>query len=192
MRYVTTTYTNEHGERITLSSEPQVYPTQDEVLRRKDKRLCRETEQGFQKQLLGQTLPNRYSWVCTVAPILEEIDTQFGVEGLVMVLMDGDNKIVGARVRIGEVSSVSYSLEAMLEAAIRTSAVKLVSGHSHPRLSNATPSDTDVEDAANLYFALGEAGIELSEYLVVCKTAAGRELKSVLSTRRFKQMLRGY
>jgi DNA repair protein RadC len=127
-----------------------------------------------------------------VKPFLEEVWDILDREGLVILLLDDSNRVVAAKAIIGSESSCQYSRAQLFEAAVHVQATKAIFAHSHPVNSTATPSDVDVEDAAGLYFDLREAGLELTDDLVLCSTTRGRELRSVKGTARFREMIKEY
>jgi len=184
------TLSNEELQRLVCSDCATL--SNEELQRREEEKP--KVEKQFSAELLGKHLPNRYSWLQSVRPILEHIDSRFDAEGLVHILLDHSNHVMWANVRVGEASRVEYSMDQLLDAAARPDAAKLVAAHSHPRYTGPAPSDMDVEAAAALYLNLRLVEVELSEDLVFCRTLPGtqRELKSVLATRRFKRLIAEY
>lgn len=146
----------------------------------------------LRNELMGSVLATRYDWIRCIRPILLEIDSKREVEGLVVVALSRENRVVHVRVLTGSRHSVSFSIAETVANAQAASAAKVILGHCHPSHSSALPSDQDVESAAALHFALQNAGLELADDLVVCKTSEGLALKSTLATHRFKQMVCEY
>ena len=135
----------------------------------------------------GILIDNRKHAVDYMWNILKPVHETLRCEALVIVYLDGMNKIIDTDVRIGSSASVTYPTEEIANSAINKEAIKVVLGHNHPGNYTA-PSDNDVYHCASLYTFLSSNRIQLIDDLVVC----GVQLRSIMNTHRFKQMIRNY
>lgn len=179
----------EEAERARQRSKEQQRRIQARAART---RAWKERQARFCKDLTGTTLNSRYDWVDRIRPMLLEIDSQQKVEGLVIIALSRDNKVLDVEITSGSQTRVSFSIQRVVDRAEAAGAEKVILGHCHPANTSAAPSDQDVESAAALHFALKQAGMILADDLVVCRTSDGLMLKSTLATHRFKHMVRQY
>jgi hypothetical protein len=172
----------------TVRRASEVRATKAEDAAREIADVCAD----YRQRLLGCRCASRRDFVAIIGPILDEIDSERECEGLVVILLNDGGRAVGALVRIGTRSSVTFSIDDVLAAAAKVGASKVVCAHSHPARSSAVPSDVDVQSAADVHFALEASDIRLADDLVLCRVDGGRDLKSVTATRRFADMVRAY
>jgi DNA repair protein RadC len=119
--------------------------------------------------------------------MLHPIHSILDREALVVVLLGETNRIIDMDVRMGDRTSVSCPSDEILDLAINRQATKVTVGHNHPG-NRTTPSDQDVYHCSSLHVLLCSNGIQLIDDLVLC----GAQLKSVMNTLRFKQMVKNY
>ena len=135
----------------------------------------------------GILIDNRKQAVDYMWNILEPVHDGLRREAIVITYLNEMNKIIKTDVQIGEATSVTYPTDMIVNGAVAARAIKIIVGHNHP--GNYTmPSDQDVYHCSSLYLALLSKGIRLMDDLVVC----GVQLKSIMNTLRFKQMVRNY
>ena len=107
-------------------------------------------------------------------------------ESAAILFLDSDNRCINTEVRFGSSRSVKFPTNEIIRNAKAFRSTKIVLMHNHPD-DRPTPSDKDVMHAANLNDLLGDE-IELVDDLVWCRN----QVKSVLNTLRYKQMIKTY
>ena len=135
----------------------------------------------------GLLVDNRKHAIDYIWNILKPVHTILNREALVVVYLNEVNKIIDTDVCMGNATSVSYPTDEILDNAVNKRATKVILGHNHPR-NYTTPSDQDVYHCSSLYSLLSSSGIQLMDDLVVC----GVQLKSIMNTLRFKQIIKTY
>jgi DNA repair protein RadC len=134
---------------------------------------------------IGRQIKNRRAALQTARAVLPHFH-QLGFESAAVLFLDDNNNCVHSEVRFGDETSVALPQAELFSACKRTGASKLVLMHNHPD-NRAMPSDADVEYAADLYEGLPD-DVSLVDDFVWCRN----EIKSVLNTKRFKQLVRPY
>lgn len=135
----------------------------------------------------GILIDNRKHAVDYMWNILEPAHNTLNRETIIITYLDEMNKIIKTNVQIGDATSVTYPTSRIINEAIAMGAIKVIIGHNHP--GNYTiPSDQDVYHCSELYMELSSNGVQLMDDLVIC----GIQLKSIMNTLRFKQMVRSY
>lgn len=135
-------------------------------------------------QLCGRVTKSRVSLLNTVSNLLEPMHYIGGIEGAVCVYLDAEKRILDVQHWVGDGWSVPMPPDAIAARAKTVKAVAVALAHNHPN-NRSTPSEQDVWHSANLKEVLEAEGVSLVEHYVWC----GNQYKSVLDTRRFKQLV---
>ena len=156
-------------------------------------KICREREKGskslerLSREQVGSVIANRLAW----KDLVEEHIAHISFEISVIALLTAASQVLAIDYRLGEESTVTHAPADIVALAEHVGATKIVGTHNHPGAS-ATPSDMDVAYCAALWDLARTQGIELVDYVVVCGGSADSQLRSVLQTRRFRDMVKGY
>lgn len=138
------------------------------------------------REQIGSVIHNRVEALKAMQELLTPFHQKL-IECLVVISLDNRNIVKNIDVQEGTTYTVQYPISDVLDFVIANKSSKVILGHNHP-ISRATPSDADVVHGANLYLAAKEQNIEILDDLVICE----EELKSIMNTLRFKQLIRKY
>ena len=134
----------------------------------------------------GSKIRRRTSALAAAEEILPSFH-ELGLEAAIVLYLNGDNVCAKAEVHFGDETSVYLPPERLRRSAEISGAEKVVMMHNHPD-NRPIPSDPDVNHAAFLTEVL-DPGISLVDDFVWCR---GGKIKSVLNTKRYKDMMREY
>ncbi|HUV05635.1 MAG TPA: JAB domain-containing protein [Armatimonadota bacterium] len=137
------------------------------------------------RSLSGKPVASRLLLLNAMSALLEPIHYVGGIEGAVCIYFDSGNRVLDIHHWVGDDNSVPIPTDTIVAHALATGSHAVAIAHNHPN-NNSVPSDRDVWHAAELIDALQAAGIGLVEDYVWCHN----RYKSVLKTRRFKDLVR--
>ena len=154
-----------------------------EVVKKAEQQFCQQVESA-RLALQGQRVESKLSLLNIVSALLKPMYYMGGIEGAVCVYLDADRRLLDIQSWVGDSRSVAIPLEGIAAHARGLGATGVAIAHNHP-MPCSTPSDADVWHAADLKSVLEENGIRLLEDYVWCHN----QFKSVLNTRRFRQLI---
>lgn len=142
--------------------------------------------QELRRSTLSHPLSSRLQWKQAIQRLFAGARFEISV----VAYLDAENHVLSLQFEVGNVYAVNHPPTEIAGRAAEVGATKLIVAHNHPAFG-ATPSDADVEWAAVLYSLAKEQCIELVDDVVLCGTDTAA-LRSVLQTRRFRDLVREY
>lgn len=135
--------------------------------------------------LVGKAAGSKLDILNAVSDLLCPMYLAGGIEGAVCLYIGADSRILDVQHWVGDSCSVPMPPEDIRLRACALHARGVAVAHNHPNPC-VTPSDQDVWHSAGLMATLQSDGIALIESYVWC----GNKFKSVLNTRRYKDLTR--
>lgn len=134
---------------------------------------------------VGSKIRTKYDLLNALGDLLEPMYSVGGIEGAVCIYFGPEREILDIQHWVGDSNSVPMPPETILYYARKLGASGIAVAHNHPNAC-VTPSDQDVLHAAGLISILEGDDVILIDSYVWC----GNQFKSVLNTRRFKDLMK--
>lgn len=129
--------------------------------------LLRLLAQFGNRYLTDRFRPRSFARLREVGEYLTALYAFETVEIIYVLCIDRRNKLIAQHdLGRGVVNSVDVSVKKILSASVRSGAAKVIISHNHPH-GSAKPSDEDIATTGSIYNALGAAGIELVDHVIV-------------------------
>jgi DNA repair protein RadC len=86
---------------------------------------------------------------------------------LAVLFLDAKHRLTGSKVlKLGKTGDVSFEIRDLIASALENSAYGIILAHNHPT-GDTRPTDADIVSTREVFIALGYAGVELVDHLIV-------------------------